>query len=110
MTGARSPSVPMRLVERYRGRGDAAWGERVYRGVAYRIDRFQGMSASGLPVPGLHRIDGSIDVAEIPEICELVDREFTMLLEDGRSLRLRLTAADGRVLAEGHGPSRCQCC
>ena len=29
---------------------------------------------------------------------------------DGRKLRITLVDADGRILAEGHGPSRCLCC
>jgi hypothetical protein len=31
-------------------------------------------------------------------------------LEDGRALPVTLADACGRVLSEGHGPSRCQCC
>jgi hypothetical protein len=31
-------------------------------------------------------------------------------LPDGRRLSLTLIDADGRVLAEGHGPGQCGCC
>ncbi len=100
----------MKLVEECRGTGELVLGERAFRGVGYRINRFQGMAASGLPVPGLHRIEGRIDVAAVPLPGGLVDRDVTLRLEDGRALRVTITAEDGQVLAEGHGPSRCQCC
>jgi hypothetical protein len=41
----------------------------------------------------------------------LVGANITLDLEDGRSLALTLADADGRVLAEGHGPGHgCSCC
>ncbi len=100
----------MKLVEEYRGTGELVLGERVFAGIAYRISRFQAMAASGLPVPGLHRVDGRVDLGSVPEPRDLVDRDVTLRLEDGRSLRITIAAQDGRVLTEGHGPSRCQCC
>jgi hypothetical protein len=100
----------MKLVERYVGTGSVLWQEQVFPGVAYRVDRLQAMSASGLPVPGLHRIEGDIDAGAIPGVRGLVDRNLTLQLEDGRTLQLRLASEDGRVVAEGHGPGRCQCC
>jgi hypothetical protein len=99
-----------KLVEECAGEGEVGYGDTAYPKVAYRIRRFQAMTASGLPVPGLHRIEGSIDVAALPEAERLVNRDLMLDLEDGRSLRLTLASAEGRVLAEGHGPSRCTCC
>ncbi|HEX5421861.1 MAG TPA: hypothetical protein VFY39_17865 [Gammaproteobacteria bacterium] len=104
------PRSAMKLVERYAGTGSVAGQGRAFPGVAYRIERFQAMSASGLPVPGLHRFEGRIDARVIPDARELVDLDITLELEDGRTLRLRLVSEDGEVVAEGHGPGRCQCC
>lgn len=99
-----------KLVEECAGEGEVRYDDAAYPKVAYRIRRFQAMAASGLPVPGLHRIEGSIDVAALPEAKRLVNRNLMLHLEDGRSLPLTLVSAEGRVLAEGHGPSRCTCC
>lgn len=100
----------MKLVEECRGVGSLASRDRVIESVHYRIRRFQAMTAAGLPVPGLHRIEGHVDLTNGPAPRELVSRELTLTLEDGRSMRVVLAGEDGRVLAEGHGPSRCLCC
>ena len=99
-----------KLVEEYSGTGEVSWRDKVFTGIEYRVSRFQGMSRSGLPIPGLHRIEGSIDLDAVPRSAELVDGELTLRLQDGRTLRVTLAGHDGRVLAEGHGPSRCSCC
>jgi hypothetical protein len=99
-----------KLVEECAGEGEIDCNGRTYPGVAYGISRFQGMSRSGLPVPGLHRFEGSIDVAALPDAERLVDRDLTLRLEDGRTIRITLASADGRVFQVGHGPSRCSCC
>lgn len=103
-------AAPFKLVEEWAGRGELAWNGRAYSGVGYRLRRFQGMSRSGLPIPGLHRIEGAIDLAAVDDGLELVDKDVTLRLEDGRALRMTIASADGRVLQEGHGPSRCSCC
>ena len=101
----------MKLVEECSGLGALRWQDRKFGRVAYRISRFQGMALSGLPVPGLHRIEGVIELAEIADAERLVGDTFTLELEDGRSLALTLADASGRVLAEGHGPKGgCSCC
>lgn len=100
----------MVLVEECAGVGHIGWRGQRFSPVPYRIRRFQGMSPAGLPVPGVHRIEGEIGVASIPGAARLVDCDVTLELEDGRSLRIALADAAGRVLAEGHGPSRCSCC
>jgi hypothetical protein len=107
-TAAASP--PFKLVEECAGRGELDWEGRAYTGVHYRLRRFQGMSRSGLPIPGLHRIEGSIDIAAVGEGAQLVDQAVILRLDDGRTLHLAVVSADGRVLQEGHGPSRCSCC
>ncbi|HEX7080139.1 MAG TPA: hypothetical protein VF329_03920 [Gammaproteobacteria bacterium] len=101
---------PFTLVEECAGVGDVHWRGRVFAGIAYEIARFQGMLPSGLPVPGVHRLEGKVSLDGVPERRELVGSVLTLRLEDGRSLNLTLVADDGSVLAEGHGPSRCTCC
>ena len=78
----------------------------------YRIDRYQGMrEGSGLPIPGLHRIEGAIAPEDGLIPSDLVGIDMTLQLEDGRTVGIMLTGTDGRVLAEGHGPGRgCSCC
>jgi hypothetical protein len=100
-----------RLVEACSGVGQLI-GCGPVREVRYRIDRYQGMrESSGLPIPGLHRIEGSIvpEGGVLPP--DLVGTDMTLQLEDGRTVGITLTGTDGRVLAEGHGPGRgCSCC
>ena len=101
----------LKLVEQYAGVGTLLWRDRRFNRVPYRINRFQGLTHSGLPVPGLHRIEGSIEMSEIEDPTGLVGATFTLELEDGRSLNLTLADDVGRVLAEGHGPKHgCSCC
>jgi hypothetical protein len=101
----------VKLVEQYSGVGTLHWRERRFARVPYRINRFQGLASSGLPVPGVHRIEGTIDLDEVENAASLVGTPFMLELEDGRSLNLTLADSVGRVLAEGHGPGHgCSCC
>jgi hypothetical protein len=99
----------MKLVEEYAGVGDLELkGESVPQ-VHYRIARYQGfVEQSGLPVPGVHRIEGSVNTAANLE--PLIGQPLILRLEDGRALAITIADPTGRVLAEGHGPSRCLCC
>ena len=100
----------MTPVEEYAGEGQLiVTGES--RPVGYRLTRLQGMAANGLPVPGLFRIEGRSRPARHVR-AELRGRRspVTLKLGDGRSMQVTLTTPDGRVLSEGHGPSRCLCC
>jgi|SRR5688572_23827962 hypothetical protein len=99
----------MKAVEDYAGEGELSWmgGSRP---VGYRLTRLQGMAANGLPVPGLFRIEGELDLRGTPVPNSVVGSPVVLKLGDGRSLRVTLTTSDGHVLSEGHGPSRCQCC
>lgn len=99
----------MQPVEDYAGEGELLWmgGSRP---VGYRLTRLQGMASNGLPVPGLFRIEGDLDLHGEPVPHAAVGSPVMLKLGDGRSLRLTLTTSEGRVLSEGHGPSRCQCC
>ena len=76
----------LKLVEQCAGIGEVTAGARVFKSVAYRIERFQGMAASGMPVPGRHRIEGSVDVAAIPEPSSLVGSTLALKLADGKSV------------------------
>jgi hypothetical protein len=101
----------LKLVEECSGVGELISKNQVFRPVRYRISRFQGMAPSGMPVPGLHRIEGSVDLHAIPRAASLVGSSLTLRLDDGRTLALTLADDDGRVLAEGHGPKHgCSCC
>jgi len=101
----------MKLVEEYAGVGSLRWQDRSVGSVPYRISRFQGMATSGLPVPGLHRIEGTVALAGIANAAELVGQDVKLDLEDGRTLSLTVADDSGRVLTEGHGPRHgCSCC
>lgn len=99
----------MKLVEEYAGVGNLdAHGGSIPQ-VRYRIARYQGfVEPSGLPVPGVHRIEGSVDTAA--DLEPLIGQSLTLRLEDGRAIAITIADTSGRVLAEGHGPSRCLCC
>jgi hypothetical protein len=99
----------MKLVEEFAGIGDLESKGESIPGVGYRIARYQGfIEHSGLPVPGVHRIEGSLDTAANLE--PLIGQSLTLRMEDGRALAITIADTSGRVLAEGHGPSRCLCC
>ena len=101
----------MKLVEEYAGVGSLRLRGRTVGAIPYRIARFQGMATSGLPIPGLHRIEGTLTLASLPDAAELVGADVLLELEDGRSLALTVADKNGRVLAEGHGPRHgCGCC
>lgn len=99
----------MKLVEEYAGVGDLSAKDGLIPQVRYRIARFQGfLEHSGLPIPGVHRIEGS--VATTADLGPLVGESLTLRLEDGGAIAITIADTTGRVLAEGHGPSRCLCC
>lgn len=98
-----------KLIEESSGTGELVKDGTVLGRVRYSISRYQGMLVgSGMPIPGLHRIEGSTDF-EVTDV-SLIGKPLTLRLEDGRALGVVLAARDGRLLSEGHGPSRCLCC
>jgi hypothetical protein len=107
---ARVFSNELRLVESCSGVGRLTVQGQDFDEVRYKIDRFQGMTRAGLPVPGIHRIEGKLDLSRVPEDVRRIGMDSTLRLEDGRTLRLAIASEDGDVLTEGHGPSRCTCC
>ena len=101
----------MKLIEENSGAGELTRSGENSRSVRYRIRRYQGMmEGSGLPIPGLHRIEGSIDFGSSPAPDGWMGAPLTLKLEDGRTLGITVTGPDGRVLSEGHGPGQCGCC
>lgn len=100
----------MKLIERCAGNGDLTWRGESVGTVGYAIDRYQAMTAAGLPIPGLHRFEGRLELDGIAEPGRLAGGSVALKLEDGRTLNLTITDAAGNVLAEGHGPSKCMCC
>jgi hypothetical protein len=101
----------MKLVEECSGVGDLLLNGEALRRVSYAISRYQGfIEASGLPVPGLHRIEGSIDFDPAADSADLIGTALALKLADGRLFGITLLDAGGRVLSEGHGPSKCLCC
>ena len=99
-----------KLVEQSEGTGQLEKDGTVLSVVRYSVSRYQGMLVgSGMPVPGLHRLEGSTDY-EVAD-ATLIGRPLLLRLEDGRALGVTLSTRDGRLLAEGHGPcGGCSCC
>ncbi|HEY7443598.1 MAG TPA: hypothetical protein VH701_14325 [Vicinamibacterales bacterium] len=96
-----------KLVEQTSGVGDLMREGLVIRQAAYCIDRYQGMMEnSGLPIPGLHRIEGVVDL----DSTDLTGDSLTLRLETGQSVKVVLVGREVRILSEGHGPGACRCC
>lgn len=101
----------MKLVEEASGEGEIILDGIAVRRASYEIRRFQGMSdASGLPIPGMHRIEGFITVTPAADAREWLGLPLQLKLEDGRVFGVNMVDAGGRILSEGHGPSKCLCC
>jgi hypothetical protein len=101
----------MKLVEEVSGTGDLMLNGDVLRTVRYRIRRYQGViEQSGLPIPGLHRLEGAIDFDPGKDPLDWIGAGLNLRLDDGRVLGITIADPSGRVLNEGHGPSKCQCC
>jgi hypothetical protein len=101
----------MKLVEDGSGLGELIHEGRSVRQVRYQVRRYQGvMEGSGLPIPGLFRIEGSIDFDSSKDSSDWLDIPLTLRLEDGRALGIHVVDSNGRILSEGHGPLKCMCC
>ena len=101
----------MKLAEELSGFGELLRDGVALRRVRYEVRRYQGvMEGSGLPIPGLFRTEGAIDFDPIRDSADWIDVPLTLRLEDGRSLGITLVDRDGRVLSQGHGPTKCMCC
>ena len=101
----------MKVVEESSGIGELIMDGVALCPVTYRLSRFQGMSeSSGLPIPGLHRIEGSIEFHSGTDPQPWINIPLSLKLQDGRILGIALVSMDGRILSEGHGPAKCLCC
>jgi hypothetical protein len=101
----------MRLVEESSGVGELCQNETLLGRVPYRISRFQEFNErSGLPIPGMHRIEGAVDLGREIDAQNWIGIALKLRLENGSVLGVTLVDATGRILSEGHGPSRCLCC
>ena len=101
----------MKLVETGSGLGALMRNDIFLRQVRYEVQRYQGvMEGSGMPIPGLFRIEGSIDFDSTRDSSDWINVPLTLKLEDGRALGIVLADSAGRVLSEGHGPLKCMCC
>jgi hypothetical protein len=101
----------MKLVEECSGVGELMQNGQPIRPIGYSVRRYQGMTeGSGMPIPGLFRIEGSIDFDAGKDSLGWIGTVLGLKLEDGRVLGITITDTEGRVLSEGHGPSKCRCC
>lgn len=102
----------LKLIEERTGVGGLFYGGVLVRQVRYQFSRYQGMlEGSGMPIPGLHRIEGSVDFRPGADEGHLLGAELTLRLEDGRTLNVTLADREGRLLTVGHGPGGgCRCC
>jgi hypothetical protein len=100
----------MNNVEDLSGVGELSHRGAIVAQVRYALTRFQGTAANGLPVPGIFKIEGTVDAGMDASFAELVGVPVQLTLADGRVIAITLADATGRVLSEGHGPSRCRCC
>jgi len=97
----------MKLVEECSGTGELLQNGQMVRPIAYQVRRYQGMSdGSGMPIPGLFRIEGAVQM----DSSEWIGTSLGLRLDDGRVLGITIVDAAGRILSEGHGPSKCLCC
>ena len=83
--------------------GDLSGRGEVLRQVRYKIARYQAFSAgNGLPIPGLHRIEGAIDLPPNEDVSDLIGTPLLLRLEDGRVLAVILADTAGRVASDAY--------
>ena len=101
----------MKLIEQRTGSGELLQDGTTLRPVRYTIHLYQGfVEHSGLPIPGLSRLEGHIDFDPQTDPIDWIGIPLGLRLEDGRVLGIMLADTDGRLFSEGHGPSKCLCC
>lgn len=101
----------MKKVEESSGVGELRSSEKALCQVGYRLTRFQGLvEESGLPIPGVHRIEGTLKFKPDTNSQEWIGIPLRLKLEDGRMFGITLVNNEGCILSEGHGPSKCLCC
>jgi hypothetical protein len=101
----------LRLVEETSGAGVLERRGAPVGAVTYAIARYLGVvEGSGLPIPGLHSIDGRIAAQPGTDLTGLVGAYLTLTLADGRAFGVSLLDADGRIGTEARHPVGCGCC
>ena len=55
-------------------------------------------------------LEGSLELRPGTDAREWIGVPLGLKLEDGRVLGIALVNSEGRILSEGHGPSKCFCC
>jgi hypothetical protein len=98
------------IVQNFEGQGEMHWRGQVFERVRYELKRIQRLTGGGMPVPGLHRIEGRVEPEGLNLSGAIEGASIALKLDDGRTMNLTITDAAGNVLAEGHGPSKCGCC
>src|SRR5262245_3001518 len=84
----------MKLVEESPGIGELMMDGAMLCSVQYRLTRFQGlMEGSGLPIPGVHRIEGSIEFDEGTNTNEWIGTVLGLKLQDGRTFGITLLSS-----------------
>ena len=98
--------VNMRILEELDGRGTVSRdGKVLFSDVPYRITIYQDELPAGRDVVlGMRRLRGSLGV-DLHQGSELVTsgEPFTLTLEDGRGVNLRMSNLDGKVVRAGGG-------
>lgn len=98
-------------MEEASGRGHLEQRGVVVGQVEYSIARYLGvMEGSGLPIPGLHSIDGRVSPQTGTDLAGLVGSHVTLKLADGRAFGVTVLDADGRIGTEARHPAGCGCC
>lgn len=101
----------LRLVEEATGRGSLEHTGTIVVAVDYTIARYLGlMEGSGLPIPGLHSIDGRVAPTLGTDLTPYVGTRLTLHLADGRAFGVTLLDADGRIGTEARHAIGCLCC
>jgi len=78
--------------------------------VQYDVTVYQEtLGPGGLPVPGLQRIEGAIELRG-RDADALIGERLALALDDGRQIGIVLKTADGQIGSCGHRAFGCSCC
>jgi hypothetical protein len=103
----------MEIVQDAAGVGDLFHNESLVGQVRYALSIYQQtLGPGGFPVPGLNRLEGSIEIGPDFSAGPLVGHALALRLSDGRVLDIVLTDSAGRVASCAPAAHRrgCSCC